>query len=220
MLVRCEPSEHVKTVVFCPSHVLMWCQSFHHAISSQSRHERLDDLRHQRLIQTACPGLVFWNSWTGFTSWMRGDGSVSLVLSHPCLPASWLIHFNLPSLAQNTTRCHPSGRAGSGTNWILMANLHWKPLMRWFLNLPAWNNDDRRSTKQENIRPALQVGTGTGAGHKHAETRGGNAPWNEILSGVFGGGFSISHSAVTPTWRPPLAAPRHCHSHAHLLLLG
>lgn len=35
----------------------------------------------------------------------------------------------------------------------------------------------------------------------------------------FGGGFSISHSAVTPTWRPALAAFLLCHSRAHLLCL-
>lgn len=44
--------------------------------------------------------------------------------------------------------------------------------MRWFLNLPVLNNDDRHSTKQENIRPALEVCIRTATGHKHTETWG------------------------------------------------
>lgn len=44
--------------------------------------------------------------------------------------------------------------------------------MRCFLNLPVLNNDDRHSTKQENIRPALQVCIRTATGHKHTDTWG------------------------------------------------
>lgn len=43
--------------------------------------------------------------------------------------------------------------------------------MRWLLNLPALNND-RHSTKQENIKTALEVCIRTGTGHKHTETWG------------------------------------------------
>lgn len=53
-----------------------------------------------------------------------------------------------------------------------MANLQWKLLMRWLLNLPALNNDDRHSTKQENIRTELEVCIHTGTGHEHTQTWG------------------------------------------------
>lgn len=128
------------------------------------------------LIQTAALNNKSWPCSLKFLNDFEfldaHDGSVSLALSHHCLPASRLIHFNLPSLAQKTRDTIPASKAASGTNWILMANLDWKPLMRWFLNLPAWNNDDRHSTKQENIRMELQVCIRTGTGHKHTETRG------------------------------------------------
>lgn len=44
--------------------------------------------------------------------------------------------------------------------------------MRWLLNSPALNNDDRYSAKQENIGTALEVWIRTGAVHNHTETRG------------------------------------------------
>lgn len=50
----------------------------------------------------------------GFYFLDPSDRSVSVVLSHSCLPASWLIHFNLPSLAQNTRDAIQPAKRGAG----------------------------------------------------------------------------------------------------------